>query len=96
MGDPLISALRHRYVRGSKEDYDGWASLGNQGWDFNSLAPYFRKHQCLDAPQKEHANKQFMPTGQKAKYHGTDGPIHTSFNDHYEVGQIPVSVTIRR
>jgi choline dehydrogenase-like flavoprotein len=73
-----------RYVRGSKADYDGWASLGNKGWDFESLEPYFKKHQTLDPPQKEPNNKQFMPAGVKSKYHGTDGPIHTSFNDFYQ------------
>ena len=48
------------YVRGSKEDYDGWASLGNKGWDFDSLAPYFVKHQCIDTPNPK--DKGFMPT----------------------------------
>ena len=27
----------------SKGDIDSWAALGNAGWDFDSLAPYFRK-----------------------------------------------------
>ena len=49
------------YVRGSKEDYDGWASLGNKGWDFESLVPYFRKHQTLDTPNPP--DKAFMPSG---------------------------------
>lgn len=29
--------------RGSTEDYDTWAKLGNEGWDWNGLLPYFRK-----------------------------------------------------
>jgi len=31
------------YVRGSKEDYDGWASLGNNGWGWEGMLPYFKK-----------------------------------------------------
>lgn len=31
------------YVRGQKEDYDGWASNGNTGWDWNSVLPYFKR-----------------------------------------------------
>ena len=31
------------YVRGQKEDYDTWAELGNEGWDWDSCLPYFRK-----------------------------------------------------
>jgi len=45
--------------------------------------PYFRKHQTLDMPKKQHADPQFMPNAAADKYHGTDGPIHTSFNDWY-------------
>ena len=70
---------------GSKEDYDGWASLGNKGWDFDSLAPYFRKHQCLDTPNPK--DKKFMPTGQVEKNHGSDGPIHTSVRSSTSIFQ---------
>lgn len=72
------------YVRGSRGDYDGWESLGNKGWGWDDMVPYFKKHQCLDPAEKQPPNKQFMPNGALEKYHGSDGPIHTSFNDHYE------------
>ncbi|EME81122.1 Non-catalytic module family CDH [Pseudocercospora fijiensis CIRAD86] len=72
------------YVRGSRNDYDGWASLGNKGWGWDDMLPYFKKHQTLDPPEKESPNKQFMPAAAKEKYHGSNGPIHTSFNDYYE------------
>jgi choline dehydrogenase len=29
-------------VRGSPADYDGWAGLGNAGWGFSDVLPYFR------------------------------------------------------
>ncbi|KAF3908679.1 hypothetical protein AA313_de0207341 [Arthrobotrys entomopaga] len=31
------------FDRGAAEDYNNWAALGNPGWDFQSLFPYFRK-----------------------------------------------------
>lgn len=73
------------YVRGSRKDYDSWAEMGNKGWGFDDLVPYFRKHQTLDIPDPAAlpADKQFMPHAAKDKYHGSNGPIHTSFNDHY-------------
>ncbi|KAL2357319.1 aryl-alcohol dehydrogenase [Cryomyces antarcticus] len=71
------------YVRGSRKDYDGWASLGNRGWDWEGLSPYFRKHQTLDPPEHEGADPKFMPHAAKDQNHGTSGPIHTSFNDFY-------------
>lgn len=31
--------------RGAAEDYDNWAALGNPGWDWAGLLPYFKKVQ---------------------------------------------------
>jgi len=31
------------YMRGQREDYDYWTSLGNTGWSWNDLLPLFRK-----------------------------------------------------
>ncbi|MSQ54181.1 MAG: choline dehydrogenase [Betaproteobacteria bacterium] len=31
------------YMRGQKEDYEHWASLGNEGWGWNDVLPYFMK-----------------------------------------------------
>lgn len=31
------------YLRGGKDDYSSWESLGNQGWSWDELLPYFKK-----------------------------------------------------
>ena len=31
------------YVRGNKHDYDNWAAMGNEGWNFDNVLPYFKK-----------------------------------------------------
>jgi len=31
------------FVRGQRQDYDHWAQLGNAGWDWKSVLPYFMK-----------------------------------------------------
>jgi len=50
------------YVRGNKADYDEWAALGNKGWLFEEVLPYFKK--------SEH-NEQFG-----GDYHGWDGELN--------------------
>ncbi|WP_327077511.1 GMC family oxidoreductase [Halomonas cupida] len=52
------------YIRGQKEDYDDWAAAGNQGWDFASVLPYFRKSECQERGADD--------------YHGVDGPLKVS------------------
>jgi choline dehydrogenase len=57
------------YMRGNSADYDQWRQLGNEGWDYESVLPYFRK-----AEDNER--------GADA-YHGTGGPLRVS-NQPYE------------
>ncbi len=52
------------YVRGQAEDYDGWRQLGNPGWGYDDVLPYFKK-------------SQHQERGSDA-YHGTDGPLNVS------------------
>ncbi|RDB27705.1 Pyranose dehydrogenase 3 [Hypsizygus marmoreus] len=33
----------HNYNRGSKQEYDAWAEMGNEGWDWDGIFPYFVK-----------------------------------------------------
>lgn len=53
------------YTRGHPSDYDHWAELGNPGWSFGDLLPYFRKAET------------FEPGGDPL-YHGASGPLHVS------------------
>lgn len=40
-GSSSINAMC--YVRGHAADYDEWAALGLEGWDYRAVLPYFRK-----------------------------------------------------
>ncbi|OBT76278.1 hypothetical protein VF21_03339 [Pseudogymnoascus sp. 05NY08] len=76
------SAINYQmYVRGHKVDYDDWEKLGNKGWGFKDLLPYFTKHEHFDDPSS-YTTKPNIPleTTYDAGLHGTDGPIHTSFS----------------
>jgi choline dehydrogenase len=52
------------YIRGQREDYDGWAALGNAGWGFDDVLPYFMR---CEGNQRG-ANR----------YHGAGGPLKVS------------------
>jgi choline dehydrogenase len=40
-GSSLINGMLH--VRGQAQDYDGWNRLGNRGWSFAEVLPYFKR-----------------------------------------------------
>lgn len=40
-GSSLINGML--YLRGHQADYDQWAALGNPGWDWASVLPYFQR-----------------------------------------------------
>jgi choline dehydrogenase len=45
-GSSSINAMV--YIRGQQEDYNDWARLGNQGWGFADVLPYFLKSEDND------------------------------------------------
>jgi choline dehydrogenase len=52
------------YTRGNRYDYDHWCALGNQGWSYAEVLPYFKK--------AEHQER-----GASA-YHGVRGPLNVA------------------
>lgn len=45
------------YIRGQKQDYDRWSTLGNQGWSWQECLPYFRKLENNDLPDSDTRGK---------------------------------------
>ncbi|PSN44249.1 Glucose dehydrogenase [FAD, quinone] [Blattella germanica] len=57
------------YTRGWRKDYDNWAAAGSDGWDFESVLPYFKKSENNMDPKflrnkKYHSTGGFLPVGQ--------------------------------
>jgi choline dehydrogenase len=52
------------YIRGQKEDFDHWRQLGNTGWAFGDLLPYFRRAEDQERGEDE--------------LHGVGGPLTVS------------------
>ncbi|MEH6527120.1 MAG: choline dehydrogenase [Sneathiella sp.] len=61
-GSSSINAML--YVRGHRSDYDDWASMGNKGWSFEDVLPYFKK-----AENNERGSDNL---------HGTGGPLNVA------------------
>ncbi len=45
------------YVRGQALDYDVWAQLGNRGWSFTDVLPYFRKSENFERGTDEYRSR---------------------------------------
>jgi choline dehydrogenase len=52
------------YVRGQARDYDGWSQLGNRGWSFQDILPYFKRSENY--------------FGGEDDFHGAEGPLTVS------------------
>lgn len=61
-GSSSINAML--YVRGQRRDYDHWAELGNAGWSYDDVLPYFIKAENNET----HAGP----------YHGQGGPLNVA------------------
>lgn len=53
------------FIRGLAKDYDTWAEMGNPGWDWNSVLPYFRKMETAEV-------------GGGNAFRGGMGPLHVT------------------
>lgn len=45
------------YVRGQGRDYDGWSQLGNRGWSFDDVLPYFKRSENFYGDEDGHRAK---------------------------------------
>ncbi|RZF42117.1 hypothetical protein LSTR_LSTR006710 [Laodelphax striatellus] len=59
-GSSVLNAML--YIRGNRNDYDRWAALGNKGWSYKDVLPYFKKSEDVRVPEL-----------MKSDYHGTGG-----------------------
>lgn len=52
------------YIRGQKQDFDLWRQLGNTGWSYDDVLPYFRRAEDQERGADD--------------YHGAGGPLGVS------------------
>ncbi|KAF4549950.1 GMC oxidoreductase-like protein 16 [Elsinoe fawcettii] len=84
-GGTLINAFLVN--RGDRGDYDEWAALGNEGWDYNSMLPFFKRSETF-TPESETDQATIYGIGQDNDQHGFDGPQNNSYpNFYYQASQ---------
>lgn len=62
-GSSVINAMI--YARGHRSDFDTWAALGNPGWGYDDVLPFFKKSET-NAIHRD------------SPFHGVDGPLHVT------------------
>ncbi len=62
-GSSAINGLA--FVRGQAQDYDTWAQLGNRGWSYEDVLPYFRRLESYAGAGDD-------------RYRGRDGPLRVT------------------
>ncbi|WP_448211387.1 GMC family oxidoreductase [Colwellia sp. MEBiC06753] len=61
-GSSSINAML--YTRGQKQDYDHWQELGNEGWSYDDVLPYFKATQHQERGEDD--------------YHGVNGALNVT------------------
>jgi choline dehydrogenase len=63
-GSSAINGLA--FVRGQARDFDTWAQMGNAGWSYEEVLPFFKRMERWEGP------------GGDAAFRGTDGPLRVT------------------
>ena len=73
------------YIRGNRADYDQWRQLGNTGWSYDDVLPYFKRAE----DQERGADG----------YHGAGGPLavsdaahHSELSDRFIAGAMELGI----
>lgn len=53
-------------VRGNRRDFDKWKEMGNPGWSYKDILPYFKKLETAQVLQQDN------------DFRGTSGPVNIS------------------
>lgn len=94
------------YIRGHRTDFDDWEALGNPGWSFNDVLPYFRQSENHHAGESElHGNAGELRVGRSTRRHAASDAFiaagmaaghryNPDFNGIDQEGVGPYDVTI--
>ncbi|KAI8244825.1 Dehydrogenase xptC [Colletotrichum sp. SAR 10_96] len=69
------------WTRGAAADFDAWEELGNDGWGWDGLLPYFKKVEKYSNNVGQGIRDEFN-IKPNMSFHGTNGPINVAYPEH--------------
>jgi choline dehydrogenase len=73
------------YIRGNRLDYDQWRQMGNAGWSYDDVLPYFKRAENQERGADD--------------YHGAGGPLavsdsayHSELSDRFIAGALEIGI----
>jgi choline dehydrogenase-like flavoprotein len=73
------------FVRAQKTQIDSWEDIGNQGWNWESLFPYYKKSEHFDVPTTA---QRAAGASYTAPDHGVDGPLRVGYPFELQNGSL--------
>ncbi|HWB50230.1 MAG TPA: choline dehydrogenase [Stellaceae bacterium] len=69
------------YIRGQAEDFDHWRQLGNAGWSFDDVLPYFKRAEHQQSIRDD--------------FHGSGGPLCVSDVEKHPIAEAFIAAAMR-
>ncbi|KAF2993753.1 hypothetical protein E8E13_001250 [Curvularia kusanoi] len=66
------------YLRAEAAQIDVWEQLGNEGWSWKDLLPYYKKSEYIQEPT---ASQRLRGASIDPTFHGTSGPLAVGWTD---------------
>ncbi|OTA99288.1 putative GMC oxidoreductase [Hypoxylon sp. CI-4A] len=79
-GSSIINGMV--WTRGAAADYDAWESLGNSGWGWADLLPYFLKSETYITPDSGSGGNVNIPVEPVGGRHGNQGPVQVAYPNY--------------
>ncbi|CAH1155694.1 unnamed protein product [Phaedon cochleariae] len=84
------------YLRGLPRDYDEWEAMGNKGWGYKDVLPFFKRSENNTEMEKRNLDPAFHGTNGPLtiESYGWEPPIHQDFLDVAKSQGYAVSVDL--
>ncbi|KAK4984995.1 hypothetical protein LTR50_006269 [Elasticomyces elasticus] len=79
-GGTIINGML--WNRGGVGDYQDWVRLGNPGWGWNDMLPYFKKSETFTPVYSNSIGDQFS-IHYDPDVHGFSGPVNVSYSKYF-------------